>query len=149
MIGLLTALYHRDARGGRGQMIDVALYESVFNVMESLAHRGLDRRRMKVGSFALLSHAVLNSGNLDRAVKHILRGFAVFLDEISADLRLEQQQAVITVANRIADPEALRFADETFLVMIHGLMCWLTGKRIHSLRWISRTLGHHMLPSTP
>ena len=42
-------------------MIDVALYESVFNVMESLAHRGLDRRRMKVGSFALLSHAVLNS----------------------------------------------------------------------------------------
>jgi AraC-like DNA-binding protein len=91
---------------------------------------GLDRRRMKVGSFALLSHAVLNSANLDRAVKHILRGFAVFLDEISADLRLEQQHAVITVANRIADAEARRFADETFLVMVHGLMCWLAGKRI-------------------
>jgi formyl-CoA transferase len=30
------ALYHRDARGGRGQMIDVALHESVFSVMESL-----------------------------------------------------------------------------------------------------------------
>jgi formyl-CoA transferase len=30
------ALYHRDARGGEGQYIDVALYESVFNVMESL-----------------------------------------------------------------------------------------------------------------
>ena len=36
VIGVLTALYHRDARGGSGQMIDVALYESVFNVMESL-----------------------------------------------------------------------------------------------------------------
>ncbi|NRF65852.1 CoA transferase [Aquincola sp. S2] len=36
VIGILTALYHRDARGGSGQMIDVALYESVFNVMESL-----------------------------------------------------------------------------------------------------------------
>ncbi len=36
VIGVLTALYHRDARGGEGQMIDVALYESVFNVMESL-----------------------------------------------------------------------------------------------------------------
>ena len=36
VIGVLTALYHRDARGGIGQMIDVALYESVFNVMESL-----------------------------------------------------------------------------------------------------------------
>jgi AraC-like DNA-binding protein len=91
---------------------------------------GLDSRRMKVGSFALLSHAVLASGNLDRAVKHMLRGFAVFLDDISADLRLEEQQGVITVSNRIADPEARRFADETFLVMVHGLMCWLTGKRI-------------------
>ena len=36
VIGVLTSLYHRDARGGTGQMIDVALYESVFNVMESL-----------------------------------------------------------------------------------------------------------------
>ena len=36
VIGVLTALYHRDARGGSGQMIDVALHESVFNVMESL-----------------------------------------------------------------------------------------------------------------
>ena len=36
VIGVLTALYHRDARGGTGQMIDVALHESVFNVMEAL-----------------------------------------------------------------------------------------------------------------
>ncbi len=36
VIGVLMALYHRDARGGEGQFIDVALYESVFNVMESL-----------------------------------------------------------------------------------------------------------------
>ncbi|MES7342209.1 CoA transferase, partial [Cutibacterium acnes] len=36
VIGVLMALYHRDARGGTGQMVDVALYESVFNLMESL-----------------------------------------------------------------------------------------------------------------
>lgn len=35
-IGVLTALYHRKAHGGEGQVIDVALYEAVFNVMESL-----------------------------------------------------------------------------------------------------------------
>ena len=35
-LGVMLALYHRDARGGAGQMIDVALYESVFNMMESL-----------------------------------------------------------------------------------------------------------------
>lgn len=39
VIGALMALRHRDATGGRGrgqgQMVDVALYEAVFNLMES------------------------------------------------------------------------------------------------------------------
>jgi formyl-CoA transferase len=35
-IGVLLALYHRKANGGTGQVIDVALYEAVFNCMESL-----------------------------------------------------------------------------------------------------------------
>jgi formyl-CoA transferase len=34
VIGVMMALYHRVANGGMGQMIDVALYESVFNMME-------------------------------------------------------------------------------------------------------------------
>jgi len=41
VIGILMALYHRDrnhrdARNGEGQVVDIALYESVFNCMESL-----------------------------------------------------------------------------------------------------------------
>jgi formyl-CoA transferase len=36
VIGILLALRHREQQGGQGQMIDVALYESVFNMMESL-----------------------------------------------------------------------------------------------------------------
>ena len=36
VMGVLMALRHREVHGGQGQMIDVALYESVFNVMESL-----------------------------------------------------------------------------------------------------------------
>jgi formyl-CoA transferase len=36
VIGVLLALRERDQNGGDGQMIDVALYESVFNMMESL-----------------------------------------------------------------------------------------------------------------
>jgi formyl-CoA transferase len=35
-IGVLLALRHREVNGGRGQVIDVALHEAVFNVMESL-----------------------------------------------------------------------------------------------------------------
>ena len=36
VIGALMALHHREARGGKGQVVDVALYEAVFNMMESL-----------------------------------------------------------------------------------------------------------------
>jgi formyl-CoA transferase len=40
VVGALMALHHRDATGGRnggtGQVVDVALYEAVFNMMESL-----------------------------------------------------------------------------------------------------------------
>jgi len=36
VIGVLLALRHREVNGGRGQVVDVALYEAVFNMMESL-----------------------------------------------------------------------------------------------------------------
>lgn len=36
VIGVLLALRHRDQNNGEGQVVDVALYEFVFNVMESL-----------------------------------------------------------------------------------------------------------------
>lgn len=35
-LGTMLALYARDARAGTGQMIDLALYESIFNLTESL-----------------------------------------------------------------------------------------------------------------
>ena len=34
VIGAMVALHHRTANGGKGQVVDVALYESVFNMME-------------------------------------------------------------------------------------------------------------------
>ena len=36
VIGVMMALYHHKVNGGPGQVIDVALHEAVFNVMESL-----------------------------------------------------------------------------------------------------------------
>lgn len=36
VIGVMMALYHRQVHGGAGQVIDVAVHEAVFNVMESL-----------------------------------------------------------------------------------------------------------------
>lgn len=36
VMGALMALRHREVNGGRGQVVDVALYEAVFNMMESV-----------------------------------------------------------------------------------------------------------------
>ncbi|PXW27358.1 CaiB/BaiF CoA transferase family protein [Paraburkholderia caballeronis] len=36
VIGALMALHHRNVNGGSGQVVDVALYEAVFNMMESV-----------------------------------------------------------------------------------------------------------------
>jgi AraC-like DNA-binding protein len=64
---------------------------------------GLDARRMKVGSFALLSRALLSHRTVGGALE---------------------------LHNCIAAPAARRFADEALLVMLHGLLCWLIGRRI-------------------
>ena len=90
----------------------------------------LDRRRMKVGSFALLCHAVLPCATLECALAQILRGFSVLLDDVVGEFAIDRGQALITVRNSIEDPADRQFADETFLVIVHGLMCWLVGKRI-------------------
>jgi AraC-like DNA-binding protein len=94
---------------------------------------GLDRRRMKVGSYALLSRALLGAGTLRRALPQMLRGLALFLDDIHGELAVQGAdggEARIGINNRIADSADRRFADETLLVMVHGLACWLVGRRI-------------------
>jgi hypothetical protein len=97
---------------------------------------GLDHRPVKVGSFALLCQAVLSCADLDRAIKRMLRGFSLFLCDIKGELHLEGHEAVLRLTNEVEDPEDRRFADETMLIFILGLMCWLAGRRI-SLNQVS------------
>lgn len=91
---------------------------------------GLDSRSMKVGSFALLCQAVLGCEELGRAVRRMLRAFGLFLDDIRGELVVDGEAAMIRIASQIEDPADRRFADETLLVLMHGLMCWLVGRRI-------------------
>lgn len=109
---------------------------------------GLDARRMKPGSFALLCHALAGAGTVGRGIERALRGFGLFLDDIDARLEGGGREAGIVVANRIAarpdTPDARRFAEETLLVMLHGLMCWLAGRRVAltALDWAHPAPSH-------
>lgn len=101
---------------------------------------GLDARRMKVGTFAMLCHALAGQATVGAALQQALRGFGLFFDDIAASLRVAAGTATLTIDNRIAAGltgsldhdarDARRFADETLLVMLHGLLCWLAGRRV-------------------
>ncbi|WP_089721336.1 CaiB/BaiF CoA transferase family protein [Candidatus Entotheonella palauensis] len=49
-IGILMALYHRDAKGGGGERMDVAMYECIFRILENTLgaydKMGIHRQRM-------------------------------------------------------------------------------------------------------
>lgn len=91
---------------------------------------GLDHRSMRVGSFALICQAVISCSDLDSALKRMLRGFGLFLNDVAAELLVEDSKATISISNRIEDEADRRFADETMLVLVHGLMSWLAGRRV-------------------
>ncbi|MCG3188839.1 MAG: putative HTH-type transcriptional regulator [Burkholderiaceae bacterium] len=91
---------------------------------------GLDSWRMKVGSFALLCRALLSHQTIGGALREARRGFAVFLDDLRVELTVDGARARLVLHNRIAAPAARRFADEALLVMLHGLLCWLAGRRV-------------------
>ncbi|MET3474254.1 CaiB/BaiF CoA transferase family protein [Variovorax atrisoli] len=116
VIGVLTALHHRTAHGGEGQFIDVALYESVFNVMESLLpeYDAFGAVRERAGS-ALPGiaptnayrcedgHYVLVAGNGDSIFRRLMR--AIGREDLGSDpalahndgrvLRVEEVDAAI------------------------------------------------------
>ncbi len=101
-LGLLTALYHREHGGdGRGQVVDVAIYEAVFNMMESALPEFdvLGELRERQGS--KLSGIVPSNtyecrdgkfiiigGNGDSIFKRLMR--AAGRDDLASDPRLEQ-----------------------------------------------------------
>ncbi|HUL63327.1 MAG TPA: AraC family transcriptional regulator [Burkholderiaceae bacterium] len=95
---------------------------------------GSDSRRMKIGTFALLCRGLIHAGRLERGLRQCLRGFATVFDDIEGELIVEDAEARLRVANRIADPPRRVFATELFLVILHGVICWLTGRRISFTR---------------
>lgn len=97
---------------------------------------GMGRRPMKRGSFTLLCHAVINSENLEKALNRALRFKRLVIDDVEGRLQREGGQAhIVLVDQHVArsgppPPAARVFLYSTFLVMLHGLACWLIGQRI-------------------
>ena len=96
-IGVLTALYHRKVNGGKGQVIDVALHEAVFNVMESLVP--------EYSAFGVVREpagVVLVAGNGDSIFKRLMT--AIGRDDLGTDPALADNAGRV---QRVAELDAV------------------------------------------
>ena len=87
-----------------------------------------DSRGMKPGSFAMICHSVLNCKSLQQAVDRTLRFFNLMLNDISGAMKVDQLEASLELAELTEHTHV--FAQECLLMLIHGLSCWLIGRRI-------------------
>jgi len=91
---------------------------------------GQDSRPMKLGSFAMLCHNVIHCERLDRALDRTLRFYALQLDDICGSLTRRDGLAFLTVGSRDPDRPVSMFAQETLMMFVHRLACWLVNRRI-------------------
>lgn len=91
---------------------------------------GQDSRRMKVGSFAMLCHSVIHCRTLDKAMMRILRFFALMLDDLRGTCSCVDDMVLLTVQQGNPDRGPSIFAQETLMMFVHRLACWLVNRRI-------------------
>lgn len=90
----------------------------------------LDSHGMPIGSFALICRALIQEPNLEKAMRQCLANFALFLRDFRGSLSVRGRRAVISLQTRCEDQQASVFGEETFLVLMFSLLCWLGGRRI-------------------
>lgn len=89
---------------------------------------GMDTHPMRPGSFSVLCHALLDCADLHRALERALLFFSLVLDDLSATLTVADGRATVTLHDRKTPGRA--FAHGTLFVIIHGVACWLVGRRL-------------------
>jgi len=108
-----------------------ALWRSIAETLDD-EFFGMDSHPMKSGCFVLLCQNILHSETLEIAIKRALRFLHMVLDDLCGSLSREGDVAHITLQERCG-PQRM-FAYATFLVMLHGIACWLVRRRIPILR---------------
>jgi AraC-like DNA-binding protein len=89
---------------------------------------GMGERPMRSGSFTLLCHCVLHAKTLDQALRRALRFLSVVLEDPSGELVIRDGLAEIVLTDKGNARSA--FAYRTYWILLHGITCWLVGRRI-------------------
>lgn len=97
---------------------------------------GLDSHRMPAGSFTLLCHSLIHADTLERALRRALRFLRLVIDDLEGELQIDGGEARLVIRDKAPPgapgpvPPKRAFAYGTYLMMLHGLACWLIGRRI-------------------
>jgi len=89
---------------------------------------GMGGRPMRRGSFTLLCHCVLHAGTLEKALRRALRFLDLVLEDPAGRLDVADGLAQVTLSDREGPRSA--FAYRTYWILLHGIACWLVGRRV-------------------
>ncbi|MCF5546124.1 AraC family transcriptional regulator [Pseudomonas salomonii] len=88
---------------------------------------GMDPRPLKSGSLAFLCRAAMAQPSLDAGLETGLGFLSLMLEQMPAQLVRQQSLAEIV----LLEPEPKRaFTYFTYWMIVHGVACWLAGRRI-------------------
>ncbi|MGO8779461.1 MAG: AraC family transcriptional regulator [Rhodomicrobium sp.] len=89
---------------------------------------GLGARPMRPGSFTLLCHCILHTANLGQALRRALRFLSIVLEDPQGHLEVRDGLAQILLTDAGGPRSA--FAYRTYWIILHGIACWLVGRRM-------------------
>ncbi|MBM7061972.1 AraC family transcriptional regulator [Pseudomonas sp. UL073] len=90
---------------------------------------GMNVRRMKSGSYAFMARAAVKEATVGAALNASLRFLALIFDGLAPRLQRRGGLAEISL-DEPAGSQCRAFAYFTLWLMVHGLLCWLAGRRI-------------------
>lgn len=96
----------------------------------------IDSHPLRRGSFKLMCQMTIGCETLEQALRRILAFLRVVLDDIHGELLFEGDVAVILINDH--GTERRLFCYGTWLVLVHGLLCWLGNRRIPILQLTMR-----------
>ncbi len=88
----------------------------------------IDSHPLRRGSFRLMCHVALGCHSLEQALRRILMFLRSALDDVYGELTYEDDSAVLVIHDH--GVERRLFSYGTWLILVHGLLCWLGGRRL-------------------
>ncbi len=168
VLGLLLALHHRDGKGtGEGQVVDVALYESIFNLMESTlpeyATAGVVRERHGSTVSGIVptnvypcadGHYIIIGGNADSIFRRLMR--AVGRPDLADDPRLATNDGRVPHAQLIDDAIAAWTSTQPYDTVFDELDAadvpcgpiYSVADQLHDPHFVARGLIEHVTVDT-